>query len=298
MKPTTLYYLSGMQFADFTEMLRVYKTNPDNDSMERALDELVNLNPFPKQEKFVLQIDPTNTDMRDHTNFKPAPYVGDKYELIVPDQKYYFWDDEMEEGEEVYELVNTGAEYDLMYKIIQEHRAELTSKWAKLKPFTAKEILKTFKDNSEKLFFAIKELGPENLATQLDVEVIDEQTITKTREKVDIKNLEGAPTALKSVSLSGLEIGSETYEDTYKLMRIKKEKFGEGLENDVYMVGCKDTSTPRMYYLFVDGRDSRWNKDAIAAIASTMLIPENLGDANAPLVPMTKEQYLEMVAES
>ena len=58
-------------------------------------------------------------------------------------------------------------------------------------------------------------------------------------------------------------------------------------EEDVFLVKCKDTSTDRIYHIYVDPNISGATTDAISAIASTMRTSDGK--------PLTKEQYIDLM---
>jgi hypothetical protein len=156
-----------------------------------------------------------------------------------------------------------------------------------LEPYTPKEVFQVFSNQEQKMCL-LSIFAPEDIAKNLDSVVVDTQTITKKQVRTVIKdrNNQNDKSNLNLLNLDNVGLETVEYDDTYELH--KSDKSVLGTQNDVYFVKCKDTSTDRVYYLFVDpnaANDVR--KDAIAAIASTMR--KDNGD------PLTKQEYLELL---
>lgn len=157
-----------------------------------------------------------------------------------------------------------------------------------LEPYSPKEVFKTFQ-NAEQKMCLLSLFAPEDIAKSLDSELIDTQTVTKKQTRTVIKDRENQndKTNLNKLQIDNVGLEEIEYDDTYELHRSDKSVLGT--DEDVFFVKCKDTSTEREYYLFVDpsaGEDV--SKDAIAAIASTMRKDDD--------TPLSKEEYLELLA--
>jgi len=173
---------------------------------------------------------------------------------------------------------------DFLKEIINLVKGDIEKMWETLSPITVEEILSN--QNAEQRFYLMSQIDQADL--EKISEVIDEQTITKKQQKTLINGyVEGHKP--KFVDSESVKVVDVTYKDTYTLLKIEKSILNA--PEDVYMVKCKDTSTDRVYYLYVDGaNDAKVRKDAISAIASTMENPDG--------TVFTKEQYLELHAEA
>lgn len=155
-----------------------------------------------------------------------------------------------------------------------------------IEPFTANEILAM--DNAELRYAAITALGSEKLVRDLDALIVDRQTIIKKQPQTSYNGKGMKPS--ERLRLEDIETTMREYSDTYTLYKIDKSVIGSEMKEDVYIVGCNCTSTNKNYFLFIDGKNEDINKDAIKAIASTMI----KDDGKA----LTKEEYLSIEAES
>ena len=154
-----------------------------------------------------------------------------------------------------------------------------------VQPFTAKEVFML--TNQEQKFLLFSMIGPDQIEKEMEPTLVDKQTLLKRqpRYNVDGKKQHKVTERFKKDMLSQNIV---EYEDTYELYYFDKSKLGT--DEDVFYVKCKDTSTDRIYYLYVDGTDERCKNDAVSAIAWTMRDPEGN--------PFTKEEYLEIFAEA
>lgn len=173
---------------------------------------------------------------------------------------------------------------DFLNEIIALVKGDIENTWNSVEPLTIKEILQN--NNAEQRFYLLSKIDIgelEEISTK-----IDEQTVTKKQQKTVIGGYKEGQKP-KLIDSGNIQLKTVEYEDTYTLLRVDKSALNS--REDVYMVKCKDTSTDRVYYLYVNGADGdEIRKDAIAAIASTMINPD--GKA------FTKKQYLELVAEA
>lgn len=121
---------------------------------------------------------------------------------------------------------------------------DLQDIWEDIVPMTFKEIATTLK-NIEHRRVAIQCLGLERLTKEVEPVLIDKKSIKKTTAWV---NQEG-------------ELVRNKFTDTYELYKVKGEMINQGIEgnrweklNDVHFVKCKDTSTDRDYFIWVDAQ--------------------------------------------
>lgn len=121
---------------------------------------------------------------------------------------------------------------------------DLQDIWEDIVPMTFKEIATTLK-NIEHRRVAIQCLGLERLTKEVEPVLINTKSIKKTTTWV---NQEG-------------EIVTKKFTDTYELYKVKGEMINQGIEgnrweklNDVHFVKCKDTSTDRDYFIWVDAQ--------------------------------------------
>jgi hypothetical protein len=112
----------------------------------------------------------------------------------------------------------------------------------------------------------IKFLGVEEIIKSVNPVLIDKKTLKKQTTWVNENG----------------DLDSINFNDTYELYKVDGSYFSEGLPswrtvNDVYYVKCKDTSTDREYFIWVDIRSvadtndvNRNEVNAIQAIAWTI----------------------------
>lgn len=120
---------------------------------------------------------------------------------------------------------------------------ELEDVWDDIKPYTFVQIAKEFK-NIEERRVAIGCLGLERLVKEVNPELVCSKKLKKETTWV---NKDG-------------ELVNVKFNDTYELYRVKgKEWAGKMVNEDraqpVYFVKCKDTSTDRVYMIWVDAMD-------------------------------------------
>jgi hypothetical protein len=120
--------------------------------------------------------------------------------------------------------------------------SELNNIWDDIKPFTFKDIAKF--ENVEERRVGIGCLGLERLIKEVKPELLDKKTLKKSTSWV---NEDGS-------------IRNFKFKDTYELYKVKGNYFNEGLSKwdniaDSYFVKCKDTSTDRDYFIWVDLRE-------------------------------------------
>jgi hypothetical protein len=154
-----------------------------------------------------------------------------------------------------------------------------------VRPWTAKEIFSL--QNQEQKYLLLSLIGADEIEKEMEPTLVDRKVLSKSQPRFDIKS-KGSHKLTKRFKKDELIEDNITYEDIYELYKFDKSKLNTN--NDVYFVKCKDTSTDRVYYIYVDGRDNRCNSDAISAIAWTMRDPDG--------EPFTPEMYLQLKAEA
>jgi hypothetical protein len=133
--------------------------------------------------------------------------------------------------------------YDIGCKVLKLKYKECPFKeiediWDDIQPITFPEIAKDIV-NIESRRVAIQHLGIENFYKQTQPTLINSSTLEKTTTWV---NREGV---METIS----------YKDTYYLYKVDGRQFSKGTTrsaDDVYLVKCKDTSTDREYFIWVD----------------------------------------------
>lgn len=117
---------------------------------------------------------------------------------------------------------------------------ELSDSWDDIKPLSFKEIAEF--NNLEQRRVGILCLGLERLVKEVNPILINEKTITKTTNWVGDDG----------------ELIKKDYRDSYELFKVSSEYFNKNLDDNqrqmgsVYFVKCKDTSTNREYFIWVD----------------------------------------------
>jgi hypothetical protein len=164
----------------------------------------------------------------------------------------------------------------------QEYLFDLIEKTPRL---TVTEAFIKYQGNQEQLMRALTYFSPEEIAENLGSEIISTEVITKQQKRTIAKTDFEKNNFSSDLSEDMFETIDVTFEDTYKLHRISKDKLK--IEEDGYTVECNCTSTGRKYFLFVE---SEYATDAITAVASTF--------RNKNGERMTKEEYILMEAES
>jgi hypothetical protein len=142
--------------------------------------------------------------------------------------------------------------------------------WEHIVPITFKEIATDIL-NIEQRRIAVNCLGLEKIYEEVNPELIQSTTLKKETYWVD----------------SDGNLVRKVFDDTYELYQVSGKVWSEGIvnsyTNDVYFVKCKDTSTDRNYFIWVD-RDgiARTNPkgvemNSIQAIAWTIQTDIELG---------------------
>jgi len=198
---------------------------------------------------------------------------------------------------------------------------ELLDFWDDIKPLSFKDIAAI--ENVEGRRVALLCYGIDRLMGEVKPRLVNKETINKNTIWVD----------------SDGNLKNHKFSDTYELFAISSEELGltdRSREFSVYFVKCKDTSTDRIYYIWVDpigvynantsGNTIRWWNDdnekcinAIQAIAWTiqtnlkvgniekiirqgdciLLKPKNVDLKNDEVRHLSEEEYRKLlVAES
>lgn len=124
---------------------------------------------------------------------------------------------------------------------------ELEEFWNDIKPMTFKEIASL--PNLEHRRVGILCLGLERLAEEVKPKLLDRQVIKKRTTWVVDDKLE-----------------KHYFDDVYELFEVDGEYFNDGIKNEYekvqpcHFVKCKDTSTDRNYFIWVDLQDV-WNNN-------------------------------------
>lgn len=164
---------------------------------------------------------------------------------------------------------------------------EIKKVYEDTEPYTPKEVFKKF-SNQEQKMCVLSLFAPEDVAKNLESTLIDTQTISKkqTRTVITDRDDQNDKRNLDKLLIDDVDLVDYEYDDTYELHCSDKTILGT--ENDVFFVKCNDTSTDKVYYLFVDPEAADDVKtDAIAAIASTM----RKDDGSV----LTKKEYLKLL---
>lgn len=172
------------------------------------------------------------------------------------------------------------------------HPDEYEDFYNSIEPLSAKEALTRYKDNAEQRMVVFTIMSPAKMLQDVDGELLDSQTLTKTREYTKLKTNEIVDEK-KHRSLDMYDVQEVEFPDTYELYRVDSDVMGmnkdSGDPEHVYVLTMKDTSTERMYGLFIDPDSEGVKKrDAILSIAETFQIPSTGGEMRT----MTKDEYV------
>lgn len=135
--------------------------------------------------------------------------------------------------------------------------------WDDIVPYTFAEIAETF-HNIEDRRLAIKCLGVERLYKEVNPTLVSQETINKTTCWANSKG----------------DIETVNYNDTYCLYKVEGSFWSKNTQTsswrasgfpDVYFVKCKDTSTDREYFIWVDADSVKAVNDGDADTSSGFL---------------------------
>lgn len=115
---------------------------------------------------------------------------------------------------------------------------QLEDFWDGIEPITFTEIAKL--ENIEQRRVGISCMGIDNLMEEVQPTLLDSQTITKQTTWVNESG----------------ELETIDFEDTYEYYKVSGDYFNEGIDGwqkieDTFFVKCKDTSTDRIYMIWV-----------------------------------------------
>ena len=141
---------------------------------------------------------------------------------------------------------NTKFPYDLGCRLLKLKHTEcpfnqLADIWDDIVPLTFKEIAQL--PNLEQRRVGVICLGLERLAGEVKPKLIDKKTLKKSTTWVNENG----------------ELVEHKFNDTYELYEVAGSYFSEGLESwqrveNCYFIKCKDTSTDRTYFIWVEPR--------------------------------------------
>ena len=145
-------------------------------------------------------------------------------------------------------IENTRFDYNIGCRLLKTKYRNVPFKglediWEDIVPITFKEITKEL-ENIEQRRIAIGCLGLENIYKEVNPKLVSSKTISKETFWVGENG----------------ELIKNNFEDTYELYEVKGDVWGEGSDlgwskpEDVYFVKCKDTSTDREYFIWVDAQ--------------------------------------------
>jgi hypothetical protein len=180
-------------------------------------------------------------------------------------------------------ISNTEFDYNTGCRLLKLKEKECPFKqlediWNDIEPLTFKEISEM--PNLERRRVAFLSYGLERLVKEVKPTLLSKKTLKKTTTWV---------------SQTG-ELVTKKFNDTYELYKVSGEYFNKNNPNkwqrpeDCFYVKCKDTSTDREYFIWVDLKEvyrtnhpNKWDFEpekvnAIEAIAWT--IQTNIGEGN------------------
>jgi len=145
-------------------------------------------------------------------------------------------------------IENTRFDYNIGCRLLKTKYRNVPFKglediWEDIVPITFKEITKEL-ENIEQRRIAIGCLGLENIYKEVNPKLVSSKTISKETFWVGENG----------------ELIKNNFEDTYELYEVKGDVWGEGSDlgwskpEDVYFVKCKDTSTDREYFIWVEAQ--------------------------------------------
>jgi hypothetical protein len=142
---------------------------------------------------------------------------------------------------------NTNFTYDIGCRVLKLKYetapfSSLEDIWEDIVPITFKEIA-TEISNIEQRRIAINYLGLERLQKEVEPTLVQEKELEKETMWVNQKG----------------ELVMRKFTDVYKLYKVDGTKWGNGVSgwggrmyDDVFYVKCKDTSTDREYFIWID----------------------------------------------
>lgn len=154
-----------------------------------------------------------------------------------------------------------------------------------INPWNCKEVFSL--NNQELKYMLLSMIGADAIEKEINPILVDRQSIRKKQPRYKVLGKNGHKVN-KRFKNGDLKEDFVEYDDIYELYYFDKNVLNT--DSNVYYVKCKDTSTNKIYYIYVNGDDDRCKYDAISAIAWTMRDYEGN--------PFTKEEYLSIFAEA
>lgn len=170
-------------------------------------------------------------------------------------------------------IENTRFDYNIGCRLLKTKYRNVPFKglediWEDIVPISFKEIVSEIQ-NIEQRRIAVGCLGLENIYKEVNPTLIKSETISKETFWVDENG----------------ELIKKKFEDTYELYEVKGNVWGEGTDfgwrnpNNVHFVKCKDTSTDREYFIWVDAQSVYRTNNKDKWLSSS----ENFGEKITPI---------------
>jgi hypothetical protein len=145
-------------------------------------------------------------------------------------------------------IENTRFDYNIGCRLLKTKYGNVPFKglediWEDIIPITFKEISKEIQ-NIEQRRIAVGCLGLEKIYKEVNPKLVSSKTILKETFWVGENG----------------ELIKKEFSDTYELYKVEGNNWGEGTDfgwrtpQDVHFVKCKDTSTDREYFIWVDAQ--------------------------------------------
>lgn len=170
-------------------------------------------------------------------------------------------------------IENTRFDYNIGCRLLKTKYRNTPFKglediWEDIVPISFKEIVSEIQ-NIEQRRIAVGCLGLENIYKEVNPTLIKSETISKETFWVGENG----------------ELIKKNFEDTYELYEVKGNVWGEGTDfgwrnpNNVHFVKCKDTSTDREYFIWVDAQSVYRTNNKDKWLSSS----ENFGEKITPI---------------
>lgn len=170
-------------------------------------------------------------------------------------------------------IENTRFDYNIGCRLLKTKYRNVPFKglediWEDIVPISFKEIVSEIQ-NIEQRRIAVGCLGLENIYKEVNPTLIKSETISKETFWVGENG----------------ELIKKKFEDTYELYEVKGNVWGEGTDfgwrnpNNVHFVKCKDTSTDREYFIWVDAQSVYRTNNKDKWLSSS----ENFGEKITPI---------------
>jgi len=170
-------------------------------------------------------------------------------------------------------IENTRFDYNIGCRLLKTKYRNVPFKglediWEDIVPISFKEIVREIQ-NIEQRRIAVGCLGLENIYKEVNPTLIKSETISKET----FWHGENG------------ELIKKSFKDTYELYEVKGNVWGEGTDfgwrnpNNVHFVKCKDTSTDREYFIWVDAQSVYRTNNKDKWLSSS----ENFGEKITPI---------------